>query len=215
MKPDTYHRDRILEKLKPMIPLTYEALEVGTQAARDYFEERGKDIEPYLASDIVRYEAKLFLIANGVGPIVEESFEIEDIPLNGLFAKYENLNIRILKAQDFKLPTTGHSKSRNDFYQQKIPFTEAEWSDISSEHANLIILWRTDSSYHIGESFELICPKNGGNRKVMLEYHWKMTLNPVDMLPGITEDISEPLQDLDFPGQNLEKEERKNENGNN
>jgi hypothetical protein len=215
MNTNTYDRDKITERLKPIIPLIYEALEMGAQEARDYFEERGKDIEPYLASDLVRYGAKQFLISNGIESAIEESFGMEDIPLNGLFAKYENLNIRIFKVQDCKLPTTGHSKTRKDFYQQKIPFTEDEWSDISPEHANLIILWRTDSFYHIGESFELICPKNGGYRKEMLEYHWKITLNPIDMLSGNSEHISESPQDLDFPEQNLNNKERENKHGNN
>lgn len=194
--------------------MIYESLEVGAQEARDYFEARGEDIEPYLASDLVRYVAKKHLITNDIEQVFEENFGMEDIPLNGLFATYESLNIRILKAQDCKLPTTGHSKSRKDFYQQKIPFSEDEWSDVSPEHANIIILWHTDSFYHVGESFEIICPKNGGNRKEMLEYHWQITLKPIEILSGTLGNNSESFQDLELPGQFSENEEREKNHGN-
>ena len=51
----------VLSEMADLIPYLYAALENGTMKAREYFEQEKVAIDRYLAPEIVRYHAKVFL----------------------------------------------------------------------------------------------------------------------------------------------------------
>ena len=215
MNSISFDRDKNIEEVRPVIPIIYESLEIGTQEARSYFEKKKEKIEPYLASDLVRYEAKKILKNHGIeAEEYKQNLGIKDIPLNGLFLEFCNYNIRILKAQDAQLPTTGHSKARQDFYQQNLPFNKSDWSEIIQQKINLIFLWWTDAHYQIGKDIKLVCPKSGGNNKNSLEWYWQSTIDPIEMLIIPMENNYESPEDLDIASKKIDKK-REEQHGNN
>ena len=77
-----YTPETVLTEIQPITSLISEALELGTQEAREYFKKCNEKIEPYLAGDLTRYKAKKFLQDHGQDV---EDYKVQKIALNGLF----------------------------------------------------------------------------------------------------------------------------------
>ena len=150
--------EKVLNDLACIIPPIHEAIEAGTQNARDYFPQDVK-IDPYLAAQMARYQAKVYLQKRG-HEIENLGDLMEDIANNGLILKFKKYNIRILKSQSGTLPTPGHSIARQEYYQQ--PFDFSSEDDEKTPEVNLIILWETNESFEIIKDLKLVYQKSGG-----------------------------------------------------
>lgn len=145
--------ETVLKDLRPLFPLLYEALEVGAQAAREYFDELCKPIEPYLAADIARYHAREFLLERGQAV---SDLRYKNTPNIGLYLEYGKYRIRIWKTSDGYLPYPGTSRSKELFLRQ-ITLDDVLGLGIE-ERLNLVVLWDVDSEYRL-KYVKLVCPK--------------------------------------------------------
>ena len=160
-----------LAELAPLIPVIYQALEIGAQKACEYFEQEEKDLDTSLAPSIVRFQAKHYLDEHGHEAIQEEDYDREGVRNNGLAVFYRGIHLRIWKASHDKLPA-GLSKSRQEFFAQQLTlFPSENASVLQPTKLNLIILWNTTSAYTLTE-LRLICPKKSGKTLDSIETHW-------------------------------------------
>jgi hypothetical protein len=178
--PESAMRD-----LAHLFPITYTALDFGVFKAREYFEqqenEADKQVDRYLAPNIVRYHAVRYLRRAGQDAQEDDDsgMSMSVIPNNGIHVNYGKYKIKILKSNKGDLPIPGDSKSRRLFYDQ--PFLK--YSDnVDFLNIKLILLWNVDISYSLG-ILSLACPKSGEKTRESVTHHWHCRV-PIKMLYG-------------------------------
>ena len=181
-----------LNDLSPLIPLVYQAAEVGTQQGRDYFGD-GKAFEPHLYAQLVRYHANEFLKAQGH----HTEFDKKDLANSGIYLIAGRYHIRFLKTKEGKIPAPGHSKARQRFwshgYQTVFEFMKDNSEDDGTSPIHLLILWDANSHHNL-KGLTLVCPKGGGI--LHAESFWiKGILHPAEMSTG-NEDQVPPTADV-------------------
>jgi hypothetical protein len=185
----------VLRKLAHLLPIIYSSLQHGTHEARDFFDGQKdtakKVLDRYLAPNLVRFHARHLLKKNDVSVV--------DVSNNGMCFAYDGYIIRILKANNGKLPVPGHSETRRAFYQQdqyKLKLVGFDNSDDNAaEKLNLIILWDVSYSYDLGV-ISLACPKSGDFTRESVSAYWHCKI-PASMLLGQTSD-NIPIESLDI-----------------
>lgn len=183
----------VVADLKAVVPIMWAALEVGTLRSREYFDGRGLDVDSFLFPNIVRFEAKLHLIAAG-----EDVFETEILSNNGLVMRHLEYQLRLLKSDNGELPTPGRSKRKQAYYSQQLEFF-APLVGEPLETVNLVVLWDVDSNWNLS-CLELVYPKSGGHTKASVSAFWDIPLEH----PAVTLDtanrptIENPDDDFGF-----------------
>lgn len=205
--------EEVQKEIKSVFPIIHTALEQGTLQAREFFEREDttKQIDRYLAPNLVRWWAKKYLQKAGY-QISEDQTDYSFQPLanNGLSMKVGRYRLRILKSDDGDAPVPGDSVSRQNFYQQiSIVLTTEDGIEIQDEVTNLLVLWDTDFMYNLN-GLSLAYPKCGGNTKASVQLHWHVPI----MHPAFsfTVDASaEPVQETDNLPLTLKKIDQKTE----
>ncbi len=193
--------EQVLEDLRRELALLCESIEAGTQTAREFFEERGWEMDRVLAPHIVRSVVKRVLEATGHR--VEE-MESESLANNGLLYHCGRYSLRVLKAQDGALPAPGPSERRQDFFNQR-PSQQRilGWAAASGEEEpriiHLVVCWDVDHEYELAELY-LALPRAGSATKTSVEPEWIVPLNPLGLSGGPAGDGEEPQEeDEDLP----------------
>jgi hypothetical protein len=151
----------VLAEMDVLIPHLYAALENGTMKAREYFEQEGVKVDRYLAPEIVRYHAKIFLDS-----VSEGLFLTEPLARNGLYIReFHDLEIRVFKSSDGELPIP-RSKTRQDYYEQ---MTLPVFEPLSP--LKLVVLWNVVYPYNL-VPLTLACPRTSDPEKMEVEAHW-------------------------------------------
>ena len=174
--------EEVLDELAQVFPAVYSALEVGIVKTKEYIaqEEREDDKKRNrsFAPCLIRYQAINALEKNNKGiTIVDEPdvMSVEDVANNGLMISYGKYNVRILKSNNGELPTPGHSKRRQAYYNQQFCF-DFHYKNVESEleypdKINLLILWNINKDYILDE-LSLAYPKTGGYTKASVDSYW-------------------------------------------
>lgn len=173
-----------LSLLRPLLPLIWEALEIGTTNATKHFKDYKGKFSPYLFANLVRWHAGVFLQDKGY---VLEEFEHEDMAADGLCLVYRKRRLRIWKAIEGELPAPGRSSIKKDFYNQKvrnpqlIPIDEECPVDL-----NLAILWNADSRHRLA-ALHLACPRWASHDGFKAGAWWTIQLDhPATATAGAT-----------------------------
>src|SRR5690349_4285897 len=87
----------VLGIIDPALPVVWRALEAGTAAVREMFDElreKKYDFDPYYAAHTARFHARHVLATAGH----EVKCEPDDLPNSGLCVTYRKINLRIWKS---------------------------------------------------------------------------------------------------------------------
>ena len=190
--------DEILIDLKDVTDAVWEALEAGAQHAREYFDSRGLDVDPFLAAHLTRFEARRLLEQHQH----EAEYERRELSNSGLrlvaVRHGRRYDIRIRRSDDGRLPAT-QSDAMDDFYYQPV------LDGIDTAHIetiNLVALWVTPENYAQVTSLSLACPAAGGDTKSDVQAHWykpvphPATTSTLEMEFGEDVAAEEPISDL-------------------
>ena len=136
--------EEVKKDIEPVFPIIHTALEQGTLQAREFFEreEKEKQIDRYLAPNLVRWWAKRYLQQAGYQISDDQmDYSFQSLPNNGLYMKAGRYRLRILKSDDGDAPVPGDSVSRQSFYQQtSIVFTTEDGVEVQEDVINLLVL---------------------------------------------------------------------------
>ncbi len=191
----------VLEDLRRELAMLCESLEAGTQTAREFFEERGWEVDRVLSPPIVRSVVKRVLEAGGHK--IEE-MESETLANNGLLYHCRGYSVRVLKDQDGILPAPGPSERRQDFFnqrpsQQRILGWAAAGGEEEPKIVHLVVCWDVDHEYELAELY-LALPKAGSATKTSADTEWIVPLDPIGMSGGQPDEGEETEdEDEDLP----------------
>jgi hypothetical protein len=182
----------IIERILPLVPVTYGSLEVGAAKAHHYFFEAER-VEPdgHLFSAIVRNHARRHLIEHGR---LNVEFDYEELANGGLEITYQDLRFRLRKAFRGGAPQPG-SFAMETFHAQTLFGALPE-----SWRPNLYILWDVlRPAWTLAPDLYLACPKQARLRfPNVADCHWLVKLPNVALLPGqwIQVDSLDTFEDL-------------------
>jgi hypothetical protein len=187
----------VLDDLLEFLPVVCSALDYGVFQAREFFEAEGREIDRFLAPNLMRYHAKQLLLRHGHEAEDDNEMDVENVPNNGMYVTFGRYHIRILKSLRGDLPIPGQSMSRQLFYQQMALFSHVDGG--TQENINLLLLWNVDSYYTLGE-LSLACPKSGKTSRESVTSHWHCKI-PEDYLlgrpiPRTARELVEEIYDL-------------------
>jgi hypothetical protein len=156
----------VLGKLRHIVPVIYDVLDKAITQAREFFDNRTAEVDPFLFPSLVRYEAKCLFEDPRYRSI---GYQFVVLSQNGLLLIYEYdgciYNIRVRKAdEDGNLPIQNLSGTLKRFYNQPQPYLPGLSPEDISElvvpaRVNLVVVWDVDYSYILSEVF-LACPKS-------------------------------------------------------
>lgn len=192
--------------LQGVTNIMWTALEVGLIKAREYFDQEGTEIDPWLAANITRYHAKIHLEAHEL----DGAFDRTDLLNCGLrvFAvrNGQAFDIWIRKSDDGEMPVPQSQTMKNFFHQPVMhgfyPEVQGVPGVVSAAVPPicLLLLWETPKNYSHITSVTLTCPAAGGESKADLEAHWEIPLaHPVTTFVAAEPlGSEEPAADLDI-----------------
>lgn len=185
----------VRDRIAPILSVLHGLLEAGCQSAREFFEDRGHDLDPVLFPCLVRHEFISILTNGEWGKVVDRT----KIANNGLALRYRGVHIRILKA-DFAgdVPPPGKSKPKLAFFGQQLAFAFIEAGE-EPDIVNVILLWHTTKN-HLLDHLSLACPQGGGSTRGSVRLHWHELLEhpAVTAIPVDGEIVIENDDDLDI-----------------
>jgi hypothetical protein len=173
-------------------------MENGTHRTTEFFEAHQGEIDPdgtgairlldpYLFPSLVRWYARLSLRSEGHEA---ESFDltVDEVANIGLYLKFDDFHIRILKSdRSVGLPLAS-SDSRLEFYEQPALFGEP------MPFMNLVVLW--DAPDGMLRQLKLVCPHRSDGSKG--DTRWALLIpypaelgTPAPAPPTEEEDLSE------------------------
>ena len=192
----------------------YAAIEAGLDETRLYFDQRKeKEIDPFLAPNLVRYSAKRYLHKHGrlVADDVEEAVDetasspvdsvtgLQILANNGLCWVDDRYHLRIRKG-DWRngdvgfAPAPGPSRAAQAFYSQvpwqpALPFDLPELETATpDEPPHLLLIWQVTSAYRLVNMW-LVCPKSGGNGRSLVDVNWAVQLPHAATTIRVEEDL--------------------------
>jgi hypothetical protein len=171
----------VLRALAPLWPPLYTALEWATQQTRAYFDAEDTPVDRHLAPNLIRYQAKQYLVRLGHDAREEdgEAYAFQTLPNNGLSLSYRGDHLyvlRILKALEGQLPAPGTSHARQAFWQQQLLFDyDAPSAADIRPSLNLLVLWEADAAY-ILRRLSLVCPKVGALTRESVAAYWSIEI---------------------------------------
>ncbi len=185
----------VFEDLRDFLVTASDALEAALRYTDDFFGQVGHPFDPYLFPSLVRYRVKTRLdVVDELGEDDVESFGLSNIGILVLAKKYA---VRILKADEGRLPAAGTSQQKQQFYRQQLSLPVG-LKNASAEaiELNLVLLWHkaVDGSLRL----TLACPKWAATSRESVLAHWYLMIDsPVDLfVPDQAQ--YEPVEDLDM-----------------
>jgi hypothetical protein len=175
----------VLSDLSGPLAAIHGSLEGAAFSAHEAFAAKGREVEPYYHAATFRYEAKLLLEAEG--------FAMQDLGNNGLMLTIARYTIKILKADQGRIPCPGTSHTKREFYYQTglEMWPDAVVSILREPPINLIIVWDVTAKYALAP-LELVCPKSGDADRSSAESYWRIPIphpatSIVPILPVVAE----------------------------
>jgi hypothetical protein len=169
------YQDAIVD-LGPLVNAAYEALEVGANICRSFYDEHcaGESPEPHLREMLVRSRARRHLLTQGIEAraIKEPGFQLASEPLLSLLIHREDYAIRVLKAKSGLVPGCGTSKRRRAFYNQAPVRYLGLDGKVYQSKSNVLLLWDFDNAFGIS-SVWLACPQRAGSRSQDVVLAWQ------------------------------------------
>lgn len=167
----------VLADLVPITPALYRTLEAAVFMAHNYFAQRERDVDLSHHANIVRYEAKVLF--------EEQNFPMGDLANNGVLLTYKNYRIRILKADQGRVPCPGTTRAKQQFYRQ-LPLARVGDAPASvrppEEITNLLLIWDVTATYALADLL-VACPKYGDADRASVETFWKELLpHPAELV---------------------------------
>jgi hypothetical protein len=193
-----------LAQLNGVTNVAWIALEYGLSKTREYFEQEGTEIDPWLAANITRYHARIYLEAHQLDADYER-VELLNCGLRVVAVReHSRFDVWIRKADDGELPVPKSDNMLAFYYQPLLaglfPEIAATVTPIS-QTISLMVLWETPPSYSHITSLSLVCPAQGGDTKADIQEHWSIPVpHPVTTTQGShsTGDGEEPADDLNI-----------------
>jgi hypothetical protein len=192
------------EYLNGVLDAVWIALEYGLLKTREYFDQEGTEIDPWLAANITRYHARIYLEAHQL----DTDYERIDLLNCGLrvvaVREHYRFDLWIRKADDGELPVPKSDSMQAFYYQPLLPgvFAANGATVIPvSQTIGLVALWETPPSYSHITSLSLVCPSQGGDSKADIQEHWSIPVpHPVTTTHTAepTTSDEEPADDLDI-----------------
>lgn len=192
-------RSVVVTELIDLTRLLYHALEAGTLEASRYFEQKGRQHDPWLYASLVRSEARDVLTKQGYLVNVIP----EDVVNNGLCMEYLIYRIRILKAAEGQaLPIPGSSLARQEFYGQaewlRLPLPNLPPELAPPRRLNLVYLWDVTAAHRLS-LLTLVCPRSGRLNRTSVREYWREVLPHVGFVgPAVSPMERDLLDDLDI-----------------
>lgn len=182
--------ETVLGKLSGILPRIWSAVDFGTSEASEFFLSRGLEIDPWVASGLVRYFALGELgklVPKDKQPDRINPINLETLPNNGIYMHYSGYHIRILKCSSGGIPYPGRSNSRQAFYQQCFNFYDMG--------LNILILWDVTPPYTLNTLY-IACPKDSATYKEPIPTHWEMPIPDKYLFGTEAEMAAEETRDL-------------------
>ncbi len=193
---------RAVEDLALLTPVLFQALESGTQHAREYFEQQNLRVNADLYPSLVRFHARRLF--DEYKEMV--SYISEELSNNGLMLFFGRYRIRILKSNRGDVPTPGQSRAKQQFYRQSVeqpflPFDAEATVEHNLQPVNLLVIWEVTSSYNL-LSLDLVCPHNDELSPDAAQIYWQCPLpHPAEggqTLPVAGTPPTDDIDDLDI-----------------
>lgn len=218
--------EEVIDQTGSVLAVIHQALEYGIENTRAFFQSRNHEdeigqlkVDSSLAPHLVRYFAKDFLVEYGYSVIEEEAaYEINEVPQNGLWVILGRFHFRIWKSSDGRVPVPGHSRIKQEYYQQSFHqytfrFPDLDTGDPSTtKPIACIVLWSTDSSYSRLNGIRLACPKKGDVSRASIDVHWNVPVeHPVLSLapkPADESEVADGFTEDDLPITRKAKDEQ-------
>lgn len=195
----------VCRRLAPLLPKVYSAIDHGTSKTDEFFErENSGIIDPYLAPALVRHFALRELRKLTPNAKDEDNISLDNVPNNGIYIHCREYHIRILKSSNGQPPYPGRSISRQEFYQQQIPF------NFYKEGVNLLIHWDVNPPYNLSTLY-MACPRDSAVYREAIPLHWNLQIPDKFLFGFEAETSSEEIKDLQisFKEPDLEEGEMK------
>jgi len=179
------------------------ALEYGLSKTREYFDDEGTEIDPWLAANITRYHARLYLDAHQLDGDYQRIDLLNcGLRLMALRGDYY-FDVWIRKSDDGELPVPKSESMIAFYYQPLLPevFQDEPAAAPAANTISLVVLWETPASYTHLTSLALVCPAQGGESKADVQEHWTIPIpHPTSTAQAITPPpgAEEPADDLDI-----------------
>lgn len=164
--------DIALKETAPATRFIYKALEAAVVVAKEYFDNLDKEVDPFLAADLVRYHAVLYMDKKGSEV---EGFDRKPLPNNGLCVHFGNYRIRVRKSDEGDIPDPGPSRTMQAFYQQRLEGWDQIADDDGSALVNVLIIWDATRNYVL-LGMKLVCPKDGSESRRSAEKYWEIAI---------------------------------------
>ena len=192
-----------LARLRPVLPLIAEAIEFGAAQAQNYFWNRGAPVDPDLAPDILRYEAKQFLVERS-GLI--DGLVVEDLGNNGLSVRYAGGRVRIWKGEPESLPLPGTSFTKLAFLNQQLAFEGLLDTALPAVQPNVMIMWSVDREYRLLGLY-LSMPAQATRDPQNTWAYWTEPIPPDDLIASPPPVAPPPDDDLPFERRETEHDD--------
>lgn len=187
------------DSLMDVTTVLWTALEHGLTKTREYFDQEGTQIDPWLAANITRYHARLYLEAQQAGG----NYQRVDLLNCGLRLEVvrdgQAFDLWVRKSDDGDLPVP-QSDSMKSFYHQPVMLGfYPDGTQVATPTIALVVLWDAPRAYTHITQFQLVCPAQGGETKADVQEHWGIPVpHPVTtFIPEVTEPATEePATDL-------------------
>jgi hypothetical protein len=171
--------DEVVTELWPVLPLIHEVVARSIRQATTFFRRRKAAVDPVLHPCLVRYHEKINFRLAGQDVVEDDAeagasgtFEQHVLSNNGVGLSVGRFDLRILKADDGRVPVAGHSKRKQAFYGQQLSMRiVADDLVIPEPTVNLLVLWTLNGKSQLGELL-LACTKTSGATRQSLELHW-------------------------------------------
>lgn len=183
----------VLRDLGPVLPAIWDGFAVSTDFTQGFFEREETALDPSLAHNLLRWNFKRYMAAQGYRV---QDLKAENIANNGLYFVFEGrYHIRMWKmtGPEPDLPPVGQSTSKDLFLRQLVFDLGAE------DRVNLVILWQVDKSYKL-LGLHLLKPRYEPTMQRDIEYEWKRPIeHPLLSQPAVPAVQVAPQQpDLDL-----------------
>jgi hypothetical protein len=184
----------VFAEIRDFLVTAADALEAALRYADDFFAQPDHSFDPYLFPSLVRYRVKSRLaVVDELGDDDIEAYGLSNMGLLVLVKKYA---IRILKADEGRLPAAGPSQQKQQFYRQQLSLPVGLKDPAAGAiELNLVLLWHkaVDGSLLL----TMACPKWANTSRESVMAHWYLMIDtPVDLFQP-DESQYEEVDDLD------------------
>ena len=173
----------IKEQLLEVCRDVYAGFIHGCGVVKEFFDAREREVNPSLAANIARYEAREFLHQKRN---LLTHYLLENANNNGIAIRQDLYQIKVLKGMDGQPPCPSKARRSERFYSQGQPllfkdmfkpWRSADWDLFVSNTAklNLILCWEVDKSYSITR-LQMMAPRQAWKYGQSVKLFWRQLI---------------------------------------